>query len=337
MLREKFLSTILSYDLVSPGESILLGVSGGVDSVVMLDLFCSLKEQWELSLFVGHYNHKQRDSADRDERFVIELCKNLGIPYVIEHLKKPLDSGIGKEFAMRKLRYEFFLKEAVKLKVDKVALAHNLDDQAETVLMNFLRGSGLQGLRGMPIKRVLKDNIRLIRPLLTISRLEIEDYAKEKNLKYCVDESNFSYDFLRNRIRLELLPLLEKGYNKKIKDRLFSLSEIVEKDFDFIYSQAKLLFKDLVLMVNEREVLLSRGKLLNLHQSLLRQIFRLAIEVLVGDTNGIEFRHCLEFLDMTKNWPEGGILDIPRGISIEKRKKTIRFYLRENLQKKGEK
>ncbi len=211
---------LLEYNLLSSGDSVLVCVSGGADSVCLLDVLYQLKEEFSLSLFVAHLNHQLRgDEAKQDASFVQELCNRYHIPFYCEtadvaSLSKTKKISI--EEAGRIARYDYFLRLKEELSIDKIATAHNKNDNVETVCMRFLRGTGIEGLGGIPIK----NNLHIIRPLLHTSRKEIEEYLTCQNLSYRTDSSNETNDYTRNRIRHRFLPDVISGYNKNFIETL---------------------------------------------------------------------------------------------------------------------
>ncbi|MBM3244007.1 MAG: tRNA lysidine(34) synthetase TilS, partial [Candidatus Omnitrophica bacterium] len=222
-IEEKVKNNIIKDKLFRKGERILVGVSGGADSVCLIHILNRLKDELKIKLYIAHLDHGLRNDSRKDAEFVKDLAKNLNIPVAIKRVQiKRIRGNLSIEEAARNTRLDFLLKEAVKAGAKKVALAHNFDDQAETVLMRILRGTGLYGLSAMASKRKA-NNLFLIRPLLNIKRGEIEAFLKKNNIAFRTDKSNTQEIYLRNRIRLELLPCLEKKYNKNIKEALFSL------------------------------------------------------------------------------------------------------------------
>src|SRR3989339_2008737 len=219
MLTRKVLQAVKEYGLIRKFDRIVLGVSGGPDSIALLYCLLALKEEYRLTLHIAHLNHmlRPKDSV-KDAEFVRLLAKKLGLACAIKKVNlKGLKKGSLEE-AARKARLDFFLDTAKRIKADKIALGHTLDDQAETVLMRLLRGSGLLGLSGILPKRDIL-GFTVIRPLLGIKRKEIENFLKAKRIIPRVDASNLDQAYFRNRIRHKLLPGLEK-YNPNIKEVL---------------------------------------------------------------------------------------------------------------------
>jgi len=206
MLFEKFKTFIEENNLVKEKEKLILGISGGPDSVFLLIMFSKFKELRKIELITVHFNHALRKSADREEEFVRNLSENLNIKFVSEKKEvKKLYKGDSLEQTARNLRYDFFLKVARRYKIKKLALAHHKDDLVETVLLRIFRGTGLLGLRAMlPLSKY--KNLTVIRPLLSLEKGEILDFLHKNKIPYMIDKSNFEEKFLRNKIRLEILP-----------------------------------------------------------------------------------------------------------------------------------
>lgn len=192
----------------------MVGLSGGADSVCLLHFLRHLAGKKHFSVSAVHVNHNLRgEAAKSDERFCRDLCKKLNVPFLsqkkaVRALAKKLDLSL--EHAARKARYEAFAAAAKKAGATKIALAHHLDDQAETVLLNLLRGTKPEGLCGIPVRRPLNKTVEIVRPLLCITRAEVEEYIRQNGLEYVTDQTNFDPAFTRNWIRHELLPMLEQ-------------------------------------------------------------------------------------------------------------------------------
>lgn len=218
---------------------ILIGVSGGADSVALLRLFCAWREDFGLKLFAAHANHQLRgEESDRDEAFVRKLCGTLDVPCVCERLaiKRTAD---GLEADARTARYDFLTRTAESLGCRFLALAHHRDDQAETILYRILRGTGPAGLAGMTKLRRLTEAVTLVRPLLTFTRTEILDYLTAVRQKFRTDSSNFSVRLARNRLRLELMPKLRQDFNPVLDAALVRLGALAGETCRFVEAQAQ--------------------------------------------------------------------------------------------------
>jgi tRNA(Ile)-lysidine synthase len=281
-LAKQFQTVSYQYQLWGKGSKIILGVSGGADSVCLLALFFQLKKTYDLELIIAHVNYGLRGAeSEADEAFVRQLAEKYVIP--IQVLTPKISSTKNLESNLRDLRYAFFEKIRQHNNFDLIAVAHNLDDQAETFLMRMLRGSGLKGLGAMQFK-----SKRLIRPLLSTPRREIIDYLKQKKLGYRVDKTNFTLDFYRNKIRQHLLPLLEADYNPNIKKTLFTATLSISEDEAFLESAAE---KHL-----PENNTLSVQKINALHPAIQRRILRNFITREKLDKKNIHALHIEELL-----------------------------------------
>ena len=233
-IQNKVLNYINDNNLISCGDSLICAVSGGADSVCMLDILVSLKEYFSLKLYVAHLNHSLRGKeSDSDEQFVKELCKKYSLPFYsktvnVKELSKELK--VSCEEAGRIARYDFFNELREKLGVCKVCTAHNKNDNAETVLMRILRGTDITGLSGIS---PFNDNY-VIRPVLCLLRSEIEDYLQCKGLDFVTDSTNAENDFTRNKIRNILIPSITNDYNNGFIDTISSNIELFKEADSFI-------------------------------------------------------------------------------------------------------
>jgi len=321
MIIDKIKETIRRYNLISKGDLVLVGVSGGPDSVTLLYLLKSLSKSLEFKLEIAHLDHMLRRDSGKDAEFVRLLGLKLGIPVTIGkiNIKKLAVKGSLEEVA-RNARLDFLFKVAQRIKADKIALAHNLDDQAETVLMRVIRGTGLNGLTGILPKRKFC-GFEVIRPLIRVQRREIEAYLKKKKVKACVDKTNREEIYFRNKIRNSLIPLLEKGYNPNIKDALSNMAESIAFDYDYLKRAALRLVKGKKGKVN-------LAAFLRMHPAMQRLVLRLTISNLQGSTRRISFQHIKEIEDLALTRPVASVVDLPKGISVKKRLKSLIFYRR---------
>lgn len=239
-MQRKVLDTIVRHKLLAEGDRVLVGVSGGPDSVALLSVLVKLRKRLGIEVCVGHVNHGLRGAeSDGDERFVIELAKR----HKLRHRRRRVDvaarrgaKGGSLEEVARDVRYAFFRKAAKELGANVIATGHTADDNAETLLMNLLRGTGLKGLAGIPISRV-EGELRLVRPLLEASRTEIVAYLADKGIAYRTDSTNADTSLTRNRVRAELLPQLAEQYNPAVAGLLSSTAEQVRDVVELVRSQ----------------------------------------------------------------------------------------------------
>ena len=325
-MREQVLDNIHESKLLKAGDRVAVAVSGGADSVALLRLLLELRAELGIVLVVAHFNHRLRGAdSEADERFVADLARELELPFFAGRAdvrEQAASRKLSLEHAARELRYEWLTDLAQQERLDVVATAHNSDDQAETVLMKFLRGAGSRGLAGIhPI--LTRDGIRIIRPLLETPRAEIEDYLRKLDQPWREDHTNSDTQFTRNRIRHELLPLLERDYNPNLRKALSETAEIARGDEDFW--NATIGGECLETRVNPHELLL--GGFESLHVALQRRTLKrfLHWNGLATDFHHIEaLRHCAlggsETVSLAGDWQarrEGNCLCLKPPQAIE--------------------
>lgn len=248
LIWEKFRKNIIDNKLVTSGDKILLAVSGGADSMVMASLFSMLTKSLNIEIVVVNFNHNLRKESVKEAKIVEQFIKSLKIECVLKNLNTKeyaKKNNISVETAGRQLRYLGLEEIANKYKCNKIATAHNMNDNAETVIMWLLRGTGSEGLTGIPMIRKINKNLSIIRPLLPISRDLIDDYAKKKNIKFCTDKTNFKCDYTRNKIRLKLIPQLKK-INPLVIEHIYNLSCIVKDETIYFKNKVNLFISKFV-------------------------------------------------------------------------------------------
>lgn len=319
MILKQVRNSIKKYRLLESGDKVVVGVSGGPDSVALLYSLNSLKKELRLKLEVAHLDHMLRKDSAGDMAFVESLAQRLKLPVITAqiNLKALAKQGSLEEIA-RNARLGFLFRVARQVGADKIALGHNLDDQAETVLMRILRGAGLYGLSGILPKRSIS-GYQVIRPLLEVRRSQIEAFLKKRGIKPRRDISNDQDLYFRNKIRNRLLPFLEEGYNKNIKKTLANMAETAGQDYAFLNQLAAKKMKPSGGKIDLKEF--SR-----LHPALQRLILRLMIKRLKGDTRAINLQHIREIEDLVCLRPPGSVVDLPKGVSVVKRKNSLSFY-----------
>jgi len=298
-LESRVLSFVQRYKLIPPGETLVVGVSGGADSVCLLHLLAGWQQKLGLNLHVAHLDHQLRGAeSEADARYVVSLAGSLGV--LVTAGRRDVSAyrderNCSLEEAARELRYDFLATVAGDVGARRVAVGHTRDDQVETILLHILRGAGTAGLRGIKPCSPLTGGkgevtpFLTIRPLLELSREETLRYCRRHRLKPRRDSSNLSPAFLRNRLRLQLLPLLRE-YNPGIDRALLRLAEIADADVSFIEQQAQQVWEEVAR--EEGEVIyLEKKKVASLPLALQRQVIRLAIARVWGDTRDIEANH----------------------------------------------
>ncbi|HQQ06664.1 MAG TPA: tRNA lysidine(34) synthetase TilS [Candidatus Omnitrophota bacterium] len=321
MFLDRVRATINRSSLIAPRDRIIAGVSGGPDSTALLLVLKALSAQYKLTLHAAHVDHMLRKTSKRDARFVKDLCAKLDIPVTIRKIDiMRRSTGRSIEETARDERFAFFCTLAKKHKADTIALGHNLDDQAETVLMRLLRGSGLYGLSAIMPKRIINGHT-VIRPLLDVRRREIDAFLRRRRITPCIDESNREDIYLRNRLRHHLLPLLEKNYNRNMTAILSNTARAAADDYDYLINAAQ---RTAAALGNR----IPLAKIKALHPAMRRLVLRLNFQRLKGDTRTLAFRHILELEDLISSRPQNSIVDLPSGISVVKRGTSLRFYKR---------
>ncbi len=272
------------------GDTIVVAVSGGPDSMALLHMLAAISQHEQISLIAAHINHGFRPEESRLEQEATKrFAQLLGIPFEAVSLNlSPYieENRLNLQATARSKRYEFFHKIAQKYQACSIALAHHIDDQAETVLMHFLRGTGLAGLTGMLAKR--NDNsVSLIRPLLRMNKTDIVDYCNRHKLDYFMDSSNLKKDYLRNQLRLDVLPMLQQ-YNPKLSAALGRTAEVVQEEDDYMEQQSRSLFASLVTK-NKNECFMQCCDLFELHVALQRRLIKLILSYLSKKSDSFSF------------------------------------------------
>lgn len=329
----KILNTINKYNLIQKGDKIVIGVSGGPDSMCLLDSLYCLKEKLDIEIFVAHINHMIREEADEETEYVKEYCKNKNIKcYVkkadVEKLAK--EQKLGTEEMGRKIRYEFFNEVAQKENANKIATAHNLNDNVETVLMNILRGSGISGLKGIEISRK-ETNIEYIRPIRECERQEIEKYCKEQNLDPRIDKTNFESIYNRNKIRNEIIPYLKKEFNPNVLEGINRLSDIAREEEEYFDKVIAKEYEELKIGENEKEVILDLKEFNKLEKVIKSRIILYTINKTNGNVQGIGKIHIEDIIKLCENNIGNKYLTPNKNIKIFVKKGKIFFMGKMNL------
>ena len=258
MLEKEVLSTIKKYNMIKEGDKVVIGVSGGPDSITLLNVLNKFKEKLNIKIYVAHINHSIRKEADEETEYVREFCKKIGVEFFFKKIDVEQEAKklkIGTEEAGRNIRYAFFEEVAKKVGANKIATAHNSNDNAETVLMNIIRGSSTSGLKG--IEKV-RDN-KFIRPLIETTRDKIEEYCKIENLNPRYDKSNKENVYTRNKVRNLLIPYIQKEFNPNIIEGINRLSNIAAEEERFLNSLVEEEYKR-ILIKERRESNKKKGK-----------------------------------------------------------------------------
>lgn len=323
MLEEKVLNTINKYNMIQSGDGIVIGVSGGPDSMALLNILNNLKEKLNIKLYVAHINHSIRKEADEETEYVKDFCKKIDVEFFakkvkVEEIAKELK--MGTEEAGRNIRYEFFEEVAHKVGANKIATAHNLNDNAETVLMNITRGTSVSGLKGIDKVR----DGKYIRPIIECSRAEIEDYCKEKNLNPRYDKSNNENIYTRNKIRNLLIPFLQKEFNPNIVEGINRLSQIATEEEQFINKVVEKEYEKLQIAV-DNNIILNLKEFNKLDYVIKSKLILYTISKVYGKTSGIEKKHIDDIIKLCDNNIGNKYLTPQKGIKIYVKKGKIFF------------
>ena len=298
MLEEKVLKTMEKYKLIEKDDKIIIAVSGGPDSMCLLNLLNSFKEKLNIELFVAHVNHMIREEADSETLYVQNYCKKNNIQCFIKKIdvtKLAKEKKNGTEEMGRIVRYNFFEEVANRISANKIAIAHTLNDNAETILMNLMRGSSLEGLKGIEPKRD-----KYIRPIIECSREEIEKYCDEKKLEPKFDKSNNDNTYTRNKIRNLLIPYLKEEFNPNIIYTLNRMAELVRQDVDYFNNIVKKEYNNIVLEEKEN-IVLDLRKFNNLEKVIKSRLLLYTINKLIGTTQGIEKINIEDMIKLCEN------------------------------------
>jgi len=310
---QKILDTIRINNLIENGEGVIVGLSGGPDSVCLLHVLNSLSETLGIKLYALHVNHMLRGGeAEEDEHYASKLCNELDIPFKavrVDVASMANELGLSLEEAGREARYRELFEAARAFGADKIAVAHNRNDQAETVMMNIIRGSGTAGMAGMQYKRGV-----IIRPLLGICRTDIELYCREAGLSPRTDSSNLTGEFTRNKIRLGLFPYIKDNFGIDMVDPLCRLSAHAAQDNAFLEKCAKDAYNNVLSQKENGMVGLRGDKLLELDPAIRSRVYRLALIHVAGNSAGVGSIH-YSFLDeLVAKGRTGGQAELPGGI-----------------------
>lgn len=287
MLKEKVINTIKKYNLIKENDSIVVGVSGGPDSICLLHILNEIKNELNFKIYVAHINHMIRKEADEETEYVKEFCEKLGIECYtkrIDVVKIANNLKRGTEETGRKIRYEFFNEVLEKTNSNKIATAHNNNDKVETILMNILRGSGSNGLKGI---EPIRDD-KYIRPLINILREEIEEYCKINKLNPKIDKSNNENIYTRNKIRNVVIPYIKKEFNPNIIKTMNRLSEVANEENEYLNKVTKKEFNDLLLEKENNLYILDLKRFNSLELVIKRRVILYTINELMHSTTGIE-------------------------------------------------
>lgn len=319
-LLDKIKKTIKKYSMLSEGDKVLVGLSGGPDSVCLLHLLNQLKEEYKLTLYALYIDHGLRpDETPNEIEFCKKLCENHKAPFMtktIDVISYAKERGLNKQEAARELRYQTLENFAFETGANKIALAHNADDQAETFFMRILRGSGQKGLSGIPPVRG-----KIIRPLIEIERKEIEERLDKLSQTYILDSSNLKTDYFRNWIRLYVMPDFKKQ-NPDLVKTISRASEIIREEDNYLELIVTKTLMKLIPKKTDKMIELFLVPLETMDRVILRRVLRRAIDAVKG-LRGISFIHIEDIIELIKNGHSGDRIYLPKGIRVIKGYSTL--------------
>lgn len=304
LMEEKVIGAIKEYELIEENDHIVVGVSGGPDSMALLYCLLEARKAIPFNIHVAHVNHGVRgEEARRDQLFVERIAGELGLPFYTKNVNMVeygKEKGISSEEAGRELRYGFFREVLRSLGKGKIAVAHNMNDQAETLLMRIMRGTGPDGLKGMEYK-----SNDVIRPILGIDRKEIEDYIAKKGIETVLDHTNLKPIYSRNKIRLELIPYIEENFNPNIVNTLWRMSRIFSMDLNFLEEYTEVKFNNMLKNYDKNSIILDGGKFLEEDRSIQHRIIRKAILEVNKSLQGITEAQIYSAVDILRTSQTG--------------------------------
>jgi tRNA(Ile)-lysidine synthase len=315
--------TIGTRRMIQAGDTVLVAVSGGPDSVALVHILLALAPKFSFQVAMAHLNHclRQNESA-RDEAFVVSLAEQLELPVHVERQdvrRYQKSQRLSLEEAARKVRYRFYHAIAAKFGYEKIALGHQSDDNAELILMVMLRGSGPLGLSGIPPVRADK----IVRPLIDIKRTEIMDFIAVKGLDYVVDSSNRDSQYLRNKIRNRLIPELKAEYNPKLIDSLNRLASVIDAEETWIENLIQPIFEKVIVFEQQGKIGLDISELNQQTIAARRRLIRKAVLRVKGNLRRMAFVHVEAAVKLAQKGPNSGVLDLPDRIRISRQNDVL--------------
>ncbi len=311
-MKNQILSAVKKYNMLNMGDGVVAGLSGGADSVSLLAVLKEIAPIYNLRLCAVHLNHCIRgEEAQRDEDFSRQLCKAMDIELIVfkrQVLKEAEELGISLEEAGRKIRYELFNQVLEEKGYNKIAVAHNMNDNAETVLMRLCRGTGIKGLGGIaPVRG------NIIRPLIETDRSEIEDYCRKNNLSYCIDSTNLSEDYTRNKVRLSLIPWLKENLNPSVCEGINKTAQLMRQEDEYLDSLAEAAYREC--LADKNALCISKFKAYPL--VIRRRVVRLLFSEFIKSLKDISAEHIEAVCALVEN-KSGASLSLPYSLKAKR-------------------
>ena len=325
-MEDKVLETIIKYNMIENEDKIVVAVSGGPDSICMLDILRKIKnsKKIDFDIVVAHINHQIRKEAIDDEKYVEEYCKKNDIKFYVKRIdvvKYANNEKKGLEESGRIVRYNFFDEVMEIENANKIAIAHNKNDKAETIIMNALRGSGIAGLKGIEPKR----NNKYIRPLIECERKEIEEYCKKEKLDPRIDKTNFENDCTRNKIRNIVIPYIKEEFNPNIIETMNRLSEVALETEKYIESQVEKEYKQILIEEKNKNIVLDLKEFNKKEGFIQKRLLIYTIAKTLGNSQDIEKTNIDDIIKLCKNNIGNKYLKPNKNIKISVNKGKIFF------------
>ena len=298
-MKQKVMETIKKYNLINSKDKIVLGVSGGPDSIAMLDILRQIKDEMNFEMYVAHINHNIRGKeADADEEYVKKYCEKYNIKCFSKKIDVPTiaqDKKIGTEEAGREVRYNYFEEVLIETKSNKIAIAHNKNDKVETIIMHILRGSGISGLKGIEPKR----DEKYIRPLIECDRTE--KYCEDNKLNPRIDKTNFENEYTRNKIRNIVIPYIKQEFNPNIIETITRLSDVIASEDRYIEDTSIVEYKKICILESTDKIELKLKEFNKLDKVIQNRIILLSVRKIFGSTQGIEKVNLEDIIKLCNN------------------------------------
>ncbi|MEG2348145.1 MAG: tRNA lysidine(34) synthetase TilS [Clostridia bacterium] len=318
---------ILQYNMIQNGDKIVVALSGGPDSMCLLHALQTLQDKFkkkyniQYTILVSHVNHMIRKESEDEKIYVEKYCKNNNIEFYylkVDVTKKSKELKMSVEECGRKIRYDFFNEVCEKTNSNKIAVAHNLNDNVETILLNMIRGCGLKGLIGM---EYVKNNI--IRPMLSIEKDLILEYNNIYELNSCFDKTNLETIYLRNKVRIDLIPMLEKEYNSNFTKNIIRMREILSSDEEFLDKYANNIVNECIISKSDKKIRFNFEKILKEEKSIKYRAIRIILIMKLNNLEGIQNIHIMDISKLFKNNIKGKKYIIGNKFTIEIVSKNI--------------
>ncbi len=325
-MEEKVFETIKKYNLIENGDKIVCGVSGGPDSISMLDILRKIKEEKRINfeIYVAHINHMIREESTDDEEYVENYCKKYNIQFFCKRAKVQeiaSENKIGTEEAGRNVRYEFFEEIQNQKNANKIAIAHNKNDKIETIIMHMLRGSGLSGLEGI---KPIRDQ-KYIRPLIECERAEIENYCEENELHPRIDRTNFENEYTRNKIRNIVIPYIKQEFNPNIIETVNRLSQVITEENEFFNKIVQEAYGKVVIEEKNDQIILKLKEFNELEKTIKKRLILYVTKRLKGSSKGVEMIHIEDIIKLCNNNIGNKFLTPNKNLKILVKDKKIFF------------